>query len=77
MVDDGKSYEGIEAIQSWIENSASEYTWTNTPIGQQITDAETVTVRVRVDGTFPGGTVVLRYQFELAGSTIRRLAIAV
>lgn len=47
----------------------------STRLAQEITDAHHITVRIRVDGDFPGGTVVLRHQFVLDGDAIRRLAI--
>jgi hypothetical protein len=33
-------------------------------------------VTARLDGNFPGGTVVLRHNFTLAGDRIERLVIA-
>ncbi|MEV7095365.1 nuclear transport factor 2 family protein [Amycolatopsis sp. NPDC051045] len=77
VLDDGHTYEGIDTIRAWIRNASSEYTFTSTRLGQQITDEETVTVRIRLDGDFPGGTVVLRHQFQLGDDAIRRLTIAI
>jgi hypothetical protein len=34
-------------------------------------------VQVRLDGNFPGGTVTLRYRFDLRAGLIDRLAIEV
>ena len=77
VLDNGNTHEGIAAIRGWIQDSATEYTYTSTRIGQQIADEKHANVRIRLDGSFPGGTVTLHYQFELAGDTIRRLAIEV
>lgn len=77
VLDDGTTYEGIGAIRAWIETSATEYTYTSTRIGQQVADDNHVVVQIRLDGDFPGGTVTLRYQFELHAGLIRRLAIEV
>lgn len=77
VLDDGNTYDGSDAISAWIEHSSSEYTYTSTRVGQRVTDATHAVVQVRLDGNFPGGTVTLRYQFELASGLIGRLAIEV
>jgi cell division FtsZ-interacting protein ZapD len=77
VLDDGKTYEGIEAIRAWLLDASSEYIYTSTRIGQQVTDEAHSTVKIRLDGNFPGGTVILRFQFEIADGSIRRLAIEV
>lgn len=77
VLDDGNTYEGIDAISAWIETSATEYTYTSTRIGQRVGDENQVVVQIRLDGNFPGGTVTLRYQFELHAGLIKRLAIEV
>lgn len=77
VLDDGSTYEGIDAISAWIETSATEYTYTSTRIGQHVADDNHVVVQIRLDGNFPGGTVTLRYQFELHAGLIKRLAIEV
>ncbi|MCR1784002.1 nuclear transport factor 2 family protein [Nocardioides carbamazepini] len=77
VLDDGNIYEGIEAITAWIETAATEYTYTSTRVGQQMTDDAHAVVQIRLDGNFPGGTVTLRYQFELHAGLVNRLAIEV
>lgn len=77
VLDDGNTYEGLAAITAWIERSSSEYTFTSTRTGQQIIDEHHAVVQVRLDGSFPGGMVTLRYQFTLRGALIGRLAIEV
>lgn len=77
VLDDGNTYEGIEAITAWIERSSTEYTYASTRIGQHVTDESHPVVQIRLDGNFPGGTVTLRYRFELQGGLISRLAIEV
>lgn len=77
VVDDGNTYRGIEEIAAWIEQSSSEYEYTSSRIGQRQEDDTRVTVQIRLDGDFPGGTVTLRYQFELDSDGISRLAIEV
>ncbi|MFF2083766.1 nuclear transport factor 2 family protein [Nocardia sp. NPDC058176] len=75
--DDGNTYEGIDAISTWIAHSSTEYTYTSTRVGQRIIDDTHTTVQVRLDGDFPGSTVTLRYQFEHVDGLITRLAIEV
>jgi len=77
VLDDGNTYEGIDAIAAWIARSSSEYSYTSTRIGQQVAGDDRAVVQIRLDGDFPGGTVTLRYQFELQDELIRRLAIEV
>lgn len=77
VLDDGKTYKGIEAIRAWSERSSAEYTYTSTRIGQRTADGGQMVVRVRLDGNFPGGTVVLRYRFTLHAGLIADLAIEV
>ena len=64
-------------ITAWIKESSTEYTYTSTRTGQDVVNDQHTNVLVRLDGNFPGGTVTLRYQFELDGDTIQRLAIEV
>lgn len=77
VFDDGNTYEGIEVISAWIEKASSEYTYTSTRIGQQVADETHAVVQIRLDGNFPGGTVTLRYQFELQAGLINQLTIEV
>ncbi|GAA1511407.1 nuclear transport factor 2 family protein [Nocardioides humi] len=77
VLDDGTTYDGIDAISAWVRRSATEYEYTSTRIGQRIVDGAHVVVRVRLDGSFPGGTVTLRYQFAHHAGLITRLAIEV
>lgn len=77
VFDDGRTYEGIEAITAWIETSSNEYTYASTRTGQQVADENHALVQIRLDGNFPGSTVTLRYQVEIQGGLITRLAIEV
>lgn len=75
--DDGRTYDGLDAVATWIAQSSSEYTYTVTRTGQQLGEDGDVTLQVRLDGTFPGGTVTLRYRFQLEDDLISRLVIEV
>lgn len=75
VLDEGRTHHGIDKIGAWIERSSSEYEYTATRIGQRVDGASSVTVQIRLDGNFPGGTVTLHYQFALDGDRITRLEI--
>ncbi|WP_280434094.1 nuclear transport factor 2 family protein [Nocardia carnea] len=75
VLDDGKTYEGSAEITEWLRNSATEYSYTSTRIGQHSADDRYPVVLIRLDGNFPGGTATVHYRFELDGDRIRRLAI--
>ncbi|MBE1573494.1 nuclear transport factor 2 family protein [Amycolatopsis roodepoortensis] len=75
VIDDGKTYRGIDEIGAWIERSAGEYEYTSTRIGQTEADTTRPVVRIRLDGNFPGNTVTLRYCFEVDAGLIARLTI--
>lgn len=77
VVDDGRTYRGIDAISAWIATSSTEFTYTSSRLDQQIVDGRRVVVRVRLDGNFPGGTVVLHHRFELKDALIEHLVIEV
>ncbi|MEJ6549998.1 MULTISPECIES: nuclear transport factor 2 family protein [unclassified Corynebacterium] len=77
VIDDGHIYEGIDEIGTWIERTSGEYDYVSTRTGQRHDDDTHVTVQVRLDGNFPGGTVTLRYQFTLDKNLIGGLVIEV
>jgi hypothetical protein len=77
VLDDGRTYEGRDAIRAWLERASSEYTYTSRPVSQRLEDAAHVTVVNHLEGDFPGGTVDLRHQFTLEDGAIARLAIEV
>ncbi|MGW2034658.1 nuclear transport factor 2 family protein [Streptomyces sp. NPDC001811] len=76
VIDDGKTYDGLPAIEGWLDRAASEYTYTTTYLGAARSGPDRWTVTQRLDGDFPGGTVDLRYDFVLDGGLISRLVIA-
>ncbi|WP_327128852.1 nuclear transport factor 2 family protein [Streptomyces sp. NBC_01727] len=75
VTDDGKTYAGSAAIESWLNRSASEYTYTTVLTGAHSIDASHYTATHRLEGDFPGGVVDLRYQFALRDGRIQRLVI--
>ncbi|GAA1695745.1 nuclear transport factor 2 family protein [Streptomyces yatensis] len=76
VIDDGRTYEGIPAIERWLDRATSEYTYTTTLIGAEQDGPDRYTVTQRLEGDFPGGTVDLRYRFLLDQGLISHLTIA-
>ncbi|MGW1591905.1 nuclear transport factor 2 family protein [Streptomyces sp. NPDC002386] len=76
VTDDGRTYEGAEAITGWLGQTDTEYTYTTTLTGAERDGADQYTVHQRLEGDFPGGKVDLRYRFALAHGLISELSIA-
>ncbi|WPB88684.1 nuclear transport factor 2 family protein [Streptomyces malaysiensis] len=76
VVDDGRTYEGIPAIERWLNRAVSEYTYTTTFLGAEQDGPDRCTVTQRLEGNFPGGIVDLRYRFTLDQGLISHLIIA-
>lgn len=76
VVDEGIEYSGADEIRGWLNRAASEYSYTVTPLGQRSTAAGRWVVLVRLEGTFPGGVVDLRYRVVCESGSISDLVIA-
>lgn len=72
--DEGRTIEGLEAIQAWKKDTKARYQYNVEPLGLS-QDGATVTMRARLTGTFPGSPVELTYTFVLAGGKIASLEI--
>jgi uncharacterized protein (TIGR02246 family) len=75
VVDEGQTRRGSSEIRAWRENVASKYEYTTEVKNVQPFGDEQYVARVRLEGNFPGGTVDLRYQFDIDGDRIQRLEI--
>jgi hypothetical protein len=77
VTDDGHTYRGATEIRGWLTRTASEFTYTTTPLTAHDNGDDT-TVTCRVEGNFPGSPVTLDYHFQLDESNrIANLDIAV
>lgn len=76
VTDDGRTYQGITAIDEWLRRATSEYTYTTTLVGAEREGPDRYTVVQHLEGDFPGGTVDLRYRFTLDRGVISQLVIA-
>ncbi len=76
VVDDGRTYEGLSGVESFLRTAASEYTYTRTLIAAKEIAPDRWRVTNHLDGDFPGGQVDLSYEFHVVGGLIARLTIA-
>jgi len=76
IVDDGHIFRGTDGVRDFLEKASSEYTFTTTLVGaRRIDDSHWVAIN-RVEGNFPGGVVVLSYDFILEEDLISELTIS-
>jgi hypothetical protein len=74
--DEDQDWVGTEQIRQWLIKTSSEYTFTRTLLDVEPAGTDGWLVRNRMEGTFPGGVVELRYQFTLDGQNVSKLSIA-
>ena len=76
VVDDGRIYDGIAGVDSFLRTAASEYTFTRTLVSAVEIAPDHWVVTNHLEGDFPGGHVDLAYEFRLADGVITHLTIA-
>jgi hypothetical protein len=76
VIDDGKTYEGVDGVETFLRKAGSEYTYTRTLISAEEKSADCWRIVNHLAGNFPGGHVDLSYEFQLTNGLIRRLVIA-
>lgn len=74
VIDEGNTYAGREAIQQWIANASTQYTYTVEPFALAQHDGRII-VTSHLVGNFPGSLVDLRYLFAIDGDQIAGLEI--
>jgi len=72
--DEARSHRGHSAIQQWKEDADGRYSYTSEPLVAS-TEGATVTIRTRVEGSFPGSLVELSQVFTVADGKIVSLEI--
>lgn len=72
--DEGKQLRGPAAIAAWSAATRARYAARATPLGSEA-DAEGITVRALVEGSFPGSPLQLHFQFRLQDDAIASLEI--
>ena len=76
VIDDGKKYEGMDGVETFLRKAGSEYTYSRTLIAAEEVSSDCWRVTNRLEGNFPGGIVDLSYEFLLEDGLISRLVIA-
>jgi hypothetical protein len=76
IIDDGKTYEGVHGVETFLRKAGSEYTYTRTLLSVEEKASDCWRVVNRLEGNFPSGRVDLSYDFQLNEGLIIRLVIA-
>ena len=71
--DEGQDYHGRDSIRQWKQAADAKYRYVFQTISVQTGDS--VTVRARLTGEFPGSPVELDHIFKLSGDKIASLEI--
>ena len=72
--DEGRDRRGREAIRQWKEEVDAKYRYVSEPLTASVHE-DTVTVRARLTGDFPGSPVEVSQVFTLDGGKIASLEI--
>ena len=72
--DEGGTYRGRDAIKAWSEETQGKYKYTMDALDASVT-GDTVRLRTKITGSFPGSPVELDYLFMLAHDKIASLKI--
>ena len=72
--DEGRDYRGLDSIRSWKQETQTKYKYVMKPL-DALVSGETVKLRVRLTGDFPGSPVDIEYTFTLANDKITSLEI--
>ena len=72
--DEGRDYQGADAISAWKKDAQEKYTYDCEPLDAKRA-GNIVTVNVRLTGTFPGSLVEVDHTFTLLGDKISSLVI--
>ena len=72
--DEGRDYCGRDAIRQWKQEADEKYRYVLHPLDAQMQD-DTVILRARLIGEFPGSPVELDHVFKLSSNEITFLEI--
>lgn len=72
--DEGQTIRGLDAIKSWKQAAQAKYRYTVEPL-DATRYGESVRMRARLTGQFPGSPIEVVYTFTLAGDRIAALQI--
>jgi len=72
--DANQEYHGLDAIKVWQQEAQAKYQYVAEPLEASVSE-QTVRLRARLTGNFPGSPIELDYTFTLAGDMILSLEI--
>ena len=72
--DEGRDYRGLEAITAWKTETQTKYKYVIEPLDASVS-GNTVKLRARLTGDFPGSPADLDFKFQLANEKIASLEI--
>ena len=72
--DEGRDYKGLAAIKAWKKETQTKYKYEIEPLDASVS-GNTVKLRARLTGDFPGSPVDLDFKFMLADDKIASLEI--
>ena len=72
--DEGHTHSGMAAIKAWKTAASGKYSYTSVPVAVEQRDGAYI-VTSRLNGSFPGSPVDLRYAFRLERGKIAFLEI--
>jgi ketosteroid isomerase-like protein len=72
--DEERDYRGVDAIKAWKQQADAKYNYVAEPLDASVND-DTVKLRTRLTGDFPGSPIEVDYTFTLANDKITSLAI--
>jgi len=72
--DENSDYRGLDAIRAWKQETEAKYQYVMEPLDASVSE-NTVKLRARLTGNFPGSPVELDYTFMLSNDKISSLEI--
>lgn len=72
--DEGRTHEGCQAIQAWLQEAQRKYQYHVAPMAVRSQD-EWVTVVTKASGNFPGSPLQLEHVFRMTGDLIQSVEI--
>jgi ketosteroid isomerase-like protein len=72
--DEGRDHKGLDAITAWMKDTQSKYKYVIEPLDASVS-GNTVKLRARLTGDFPGSPADLDFTFMLANDKIASLEI--
>lgn len=72
--DESQDHRGRDAIRQWKEEADAKYRYVMEPLSASA-NGDTVELRARLTGDFPGSPIELDYIFKVAGDKIASLEI--